>query len=466
MAFNLISKVFGSKHDRDIKKIQPIVYEINEIYETLHDKSDDWFKNRTEELKTELKPLGEEYVERIEKDTDLERDRKKAVYQEIIGDKLDEILPEAFAMVKEACRRLVGKTWDISGIDTKWEMIPYDCQLIGGIVLHQGKISEMATGEGKTLVATLPMYLNALVGLGTHLITVNDYLARRDSQWMGKIFEFLGLTIGCIQNDMLPDERRIQYNCDITYGTNNEFGFDYLRDNMSIRVEDMVQRGFFYAIIDEVDSVLVDEARTPLIISGPVESTMDKRFVEMKPLVQNLVKRQNQLCTKFINEGEKLLEDNNEYEAATKFLIAQHGDPKNKRLMKLYKEKGIKQQVQTVELDIMRDKKMHELDDLLYFSINEREHTVTLEDPGRAMLSPDDQKLFEIPDITEGLVAIDNDQSYNDDDRIRAKDELYRHHAELSDKNHAINQLLRAFQLYEKDVDYVVQDGKVIVANV
>jgi len=465
MAFNIITKIFGTKHDKDIKKIQPIVDEINEIFETLHDKPDEWFTKRTEELKSELHPVGKEYIARIEEETDLDKERKKSIYNEIIGNKLDEILPEAFAMVKEACRRLVGKTWDVSGIETKWEMVPYDCQLIGGIVLHQGKITEMATGEGKTLVATMPLYLNALVGLGAHLVTVNDYLARRDAQWMGKVYEFLGLTVGCIQNDMLPHERRVQYNCDITYGTNNEFGFDYLRDNMSVQAEDMVQRGFAYGIIDEVDSVLIDEARTPLIISGPVESKMDDRFNEMKPLVQNLVKRQNQLCAKLISEGEKLLEKGEDYEAANHFLLAQRGDPKNKRLLKLYKEKGIKQQVQSVELDYMRDKKMHELDSQLYFAIDEREHTVTLEEPGQSMLSPDDQKLFEIPDITEGLVEIDNNPNYNDDDRARARDELYRHHAELSEKNHAINQLLRAYQLYEKDNEYVVQDGKVMIVD-
>jgi preprotein translocase subunit SecA len=465
MAINIITKIFGTKHERDIKKLQPLVEEINEIHKTLRDKPDDWFVERTGQFQEELHPTGKEYLARLETEEDLDKDRKKAIYQEMIGDKLEEILPEAFAMVKEACRRLVGKSWDVSGIETRWEMVPYDCQLIGGIVLHQGKIAEMATGEGKTLVATLPLYLNALVGLGAHLVTVNDYLARRDAQWMGKVYEFLGLTVGCIQNEMMPDERRTQYNCDITYGTNNEFGFDYLRDNMSIRVQDMVQRGFFYAIIDEVDSVLIDEARTPLIISGPVESRMDQRFIEMKPLVQNLVKRQNQFCAQLLTEGEKLLEEGKEYEAATKFLMVQRGEPKNKRLLKLFKEKGIKQQVQAVELDYMRDKKMHEFDNQLYFAIDEREHTVTLQDPGQAMLSPDDQKLFEIPDITEGLVEIDNDPNYNDDDRIRAKEELYRRHAERSEKNHAINQLLRAYQLYENDVEYVIQDDKILIVD-
>ena len=465
MVANLITKIFGSKHDRDIKKMSPVVDEINEIYETLQDKTDDWFKTRTEELKNEVKPVAAEFIKYLDENPDLDYDRKKSAYQDILGEKLDEILPEAFAMVKQACKRLVGQTWDVSGFEIKWDMIPYDCQLIGGIVLHQGKIAEMATGEGKTLVATLPMYLNALTGLGVHLVTVNDYLARRDAQWMGKVYEFLGLTVGCIQNEMYPDERRREYNCDITYGTNNEFGFDYLRDNMAVRSEDQVQRAYYYTIIDEVDSVLIDEARTPLIISGPVESKMNERFMEMKPLVHNLVRKQNQLCTQFLNEGEKLLQDGKDYEAGIKFLTVEHGAPKNKRLLKLYKEKGVKQLVQKVETDFMRDKNMQEIDNQLYFSIEEREHNVSLEDPGRAMLSPDDQKLFEIPDIASGIVAIDNDPNYNDDDRIRAKEELYRRHAELSEKNHALNQLLRAYQLYEKDVEYVVQDGKVMIVD-
>ncbi len=465
MGFNFLTKIFGSKHDRDIKKVEPLIDEINEIYETLHDKPDDWFVTRTEEFKVELKPLGEQYVQHLEDNPDYDYERRKKAYNDILGEKFEEILPEAFAMVKQSCKRHVGKSWDISGIEIKWEMIPYDCQLIGGIVLHEGKIAEMATGEGKTLVATLPLYLNALVGLGAHLITVNDYLARRDSLWMGKVLEFLGLSVGCIQADMDPAERRQQYACDITYGTNNEFGFDYLRDNMSVRTEDMVQRRHFFAIVDEVDSVLVDEARTPLIISGPVESRMNERFIEMKPLVQNMVRRQNQLCTSLLNEGEKLFKDGEEYEAGIKFLIVHRGSPKNKRLMKLYKEQGIKQLVQKVESDYMRDKRMGEINDSLYFSIDEREHNISLEEPGQNLLSPDDQRLFEIPDIAEGLVAIDNDENYNDDDRHRAKEELYHRHAELSEKNHALNQLLRAYQLYEKDVEYVVQDNKVMIVD-
>jgi preprotein translocase subunit SecA len=464
MALNVIQKIFGSKSDRDVKKLYPIVDEINEIFETLKDKPDEWFPARTAEFKAELKTFLEEIDQELNPDT-MDPDLYKKEHQERLNRKLDEILPEAYAMVKETCRRLVGKSWDVSGIDTGWEMVPYDVQLIGGIVLNQGKIAEMATGEGKTLVATMPLYLNALQGGGAHLVTVNDYLARRDALWMGKVYEFLGLTVGCIQNEMNNDERRTQYACDITYGTNNEFGFDYLRDNMSIRTEDQVQRGFAFAIVDEVDSVLIDEARTPLIISGPVESTLNFRFNEMRPLIANVVKRQNQLVANLISEGEKLLEDGNEAEAAEKLLVAYRGAPKNKRLMKLFKEKGVRGLIDNLEIAYRRDKILHEVDEKLYFTIDEREHTVYLNDPGLKMMASDDQKLFEIPDITDGLHQIESDSVYTPEQKARKKEELYQLHAEKSEKNHAINQLLRAYQLFEKDVEYVVQEDKVLIVD-
>jgi preprotein translocase subunit SecA len=461
---NVIERVFGSKSDRDVKKIRPIVDEINEIYETLRDRPDEWFPARTAEFRADLKSFLDELNAELDPQT-MDPEIHKKEHRRRLDEKLDGILPEAFAMVKEACRRHVGKSWDVSGIEMKWEMVPFDVQLIGGIVLHQGKIAEMATGEGKTLVATMPLYLNAVSGRGTHLVTVNDYLARRDSQWMGKIYEFLGLTIGCIQNEMNNDERREQYSKDITYGTNNEFGFDYLRDNMSVRGEDQVQRGFGYAIVDEVDSVLIDEARTPLIISGPVESTLNFRFNEMRPLVANVVKRQNQLIARLLDETEKFLEAGNQPEAAEKLLIAHRGAPKNKRLMKLYKEEGVRRLVEERELAYRRDKILHEIDEALYFTIDEREHAVYLNDPGLKMLSTEDQKLFEVPDITEGIHQIDSDEVYTPEQKARKKEELYRLHAEKSEKNHAINQLLRAYQLFEKDVEYVVQDGKVLIVD-
>jgi preprotein translocase subunit SecA len=464
MVLKTVQKIFGSKSDRDIKKIKPIVEDINEIYETLRDKPDEWFPQRTEEFKAEFTALFEE----IDRDLDrqsMDPDIYKKKYRERLDEKFDEILPEAYAMVKEACRRLAGQSWDIGGIEITWEMIPYDVQLIGGIVLHQGRIAEMATGEGKTLVATMPLYLNALTGKGAHLVTVNDYLARRDAQWMGKVYEFLGLTVGCIQNEMNNEERRVQYNCDITYGTNNEFGFDYLRDNMSIRAEDQVQRGFEYAIVDEVDSVLIDEARTPLIISGPVESTLNTRFQEMQPLVANLVKRQNQFVATMISDAEKILNDDGDYnEAAEKLLMAHRAAPKNKRLLKLYKEKGVRQLVDEKEMVYRRDKNLHKVDEKLYFTIDEREHTVYLNDPGLKTLSPGDQKLFEIPDINEGLVQIDS-EDISPEEKLKKKEELYLLQGEKSEKNHAINQLLRAYQLFEKDVEYVVQEGKVLIVD-
>ncbi|MCI0331471.1 MAG: preprotein translocase subunit SecA [candidate division Zixibacteria bacterium] len=436
---NFITAIFGSKHERDIKKIMPLVEQINEIYPALKDLSDTQLADKTAEFKKRLEE----------------------------GETLDDLLPEAFAVVKEACRRLCGKSWPVVAMPIGWEMIPFDVQLIGGIVLHQGKIAEMATGEGKTLVATLPLYLNALEGKGAHLVTVNDYLARRDAEWMGPVFQSLGLTVGCIQNEMDPATRRIQYDCDITYGTNNEFGFDYLRDNMSVRLEDRVQRGFAYAIVDEVDSVLIDEARTPLIISGPVSHSTN-RYNEMKPLVEQVVKKQTVLTNKLIAEAEELLKNGDgekEYEAGIKLLAVQRGAPKNKKFLKLGKEPGMKKLIHRVETDYLRDKKLHEIDDLLYYSIDERENTCELNEPGRSQLSPEDQKLFIIPDITEGLSEIEGDENLSDRDKQQRKEKLYALHAERSEKVHNISQLLKSYALFEKDVEYVVQDGKILIVD-
>ncbi|MFH0931731.1 MAG: preprotein translocase subunit SecA [Candidatus Zixiibacteriota bacterium] len=455
MSENIITKIFGSKHERDIKKIKPRVEEINTLFEEYKSLSDEELRGKTGEFKQRIK----EYLEPYQIEGTSAEELKKAE-QEI----LDQILPEAFAVVKETCRRLVGKKWEICGIEIEWDMVPFDVQLIGAVVLHQGKISEMATGEGKTLVATMPIYLNALSGKGVHLVTVNDYLAKRDSQWMGEIYKFLGLTVGCIQNDMDNAERKIQYNCDVTYGTNNEFGFDYLRDNMAIRAEDRVQRGFCYAIVDEVDSVLIDEARTPLIISGPVSSST-QRYNEMKPLVDQLVKRQMVLVNKLVAEGEELLKDGKEYEAGIKLLAAQRGAPKNKKLMKLLKETGVKKMITGVELDFMREKKLSEIDDLLYFSMDERESSTNLNEMGRSLLSPQEQALFVIPDITEGIHEIDSNPDLSFQEKLEKKEELYHLHAERSEKVHNISQLLKAYSLFERDVEYVVQDGKVLIVD-
>ncbi|HZI89798.1 MAG TPA: DEAD/DEAH box helicase, partial [Candidatus Polarisedimenticolia bacterium] len=307
MVINLISRLFGTKHERDIKRMWPLVGEINEHFARLRELPDEALTQKTADFRARLEA----------------------------GETEDDLLPEAFAVVKETCRRLVGQTWDVVGIPITWDMVPFDVQLLGAIVLHDGKIAEMATGEGKTLVATMPIYLNAISGQGVHLITVNDYLARRDSEWMGRIYTFLGLTVGCIQNGMDFAERRAAYACDITYGTNNEFGFDYLRDNMARHREHRVQRGHHFAIIDEVDSVLIDEARTPLIISGPVEHSIQK-YDEMKPDVERLVRTQGQLVNRILADAEALRQDpEKEWDAGFKLLQVKRGAPKNKRFTKL-----------------------------------------------------------------------------------------------------------------------------------
>ncbi|MCK4385608.1 MAG: preprotein translocase subunit SecA, partial [candidate division Zixibacteria bacterium] len=491
MVTNLISKVFGSKHQRDTKKILPIVEQINRIYEEYKNLSDEELKGKTEEFKQRIKERTNDLYQRLdelkkefanlksyglsEEEKEEVRAKKESLSEDIrkIKDRikseerevLDEILPGAFAAVKEVCQRLLSKKWDVCGIEVEWDMVPYDVQLIGAVVLHQGKITEMATGEGKTLVATMPIYLNALTEKGVHLITVNDYLAQRDSQWMGEIYKFLGLTVGCIQNEMDNAQRKVEYECDITYGTNNEFGFDYLRDNMAIRAEDRVQRGYNYAIVDEVDSVLIDEARTPLIISGPVSSPVIQSYKEMKPLVEQLVRKQTVLVNKLAAEGEELLKQGQEYEAGIKLLTAQRGAPKNKRLMKLGKETGVKKLISRAETDLMREKRLYELDDLLYFSIDERENTINLNEMGRSLLSPQDQALFVIPDIAEGLQQIDSDESLSAQQKLEEKEKLYKLHAERSEKNHTIGQLLKSYSLFEKDVEYVVQEGKVMIVD-
>jgi preprotein translocase subunit SecA len=438
---NLITKIFGTKHERDVKKLMPVVTEINEFYEPLHSLSDDELKNKTVEFKSRLAE----------------------------GETTDDIMTEAFAVVKEVCRRLMGQTWDVVGLPTQWNMVPFDVQLIGAVELHTGKIAEMATGEGKTLVATLPTYLNALTGKGVHIVTVNDYLAQRDREWMGRIYEYLGLTVGVIQNQMDNAARREMYLKDITFGTANEFGFDYLRDNMAQRAEDRVHRNYFYAIIDEVDSILVDEARTPLIISGLVEETnVHDRYREMRPMVDTLVRKQTVLVNDMVSKAEKLLEGgkaDDEYELGSLLLAANRGAPKNKRLLKLLKEQGVKRLVTDVESSYMRDKKLGEIDERLYYYIDEREHTIALTDLGNSQFSKEEQKLFEIPDLSTMLSELDGDTSITPEERKKKTEQYYRVHAERSEKVHAINQLLRAYSLYEKDVEYVLQEGKVMIVD-
>src|SRR4030066_1562955 len=445
MLEKLITKIFGSKHQRDIKKIQPIVVEINRTYAGLSTLSDEQLTAKTEEFKKRLAD----------------------------GETLDDILPEAYAVVKDTCRRLVGKKWDVSGIQITWDMIPYDVQLIGGVVLHNGKIAEMATGEGKTLVATMPIYLNALTGRGVHLVTVNDYLARRDAQWMGEIYKFHGLTLGCIPNTMSPQQRKEMYNRDITYGTNNEFGFDYLRDNMAIDKEFQVQRKHNYAIVDEVDSVLIDEARTPLIISGPVDVD-DQKFNEMKPKIERLYRIQSNLVSKLVSDAEVILNDDNnrnETEAGKLLLRAQRGLPKHSKLAKVLSEPSYKKLVQVTELEFLREKakNMHVIDDELYFVIDEKNNTIDLTEKGREELASGtgmEKEYFILPDLGTEISKFENDPNLTLEEKIKKKDILYQKYSESSDRIHTLNQLLKAYTLFEKDDEYVItEEGKIAIVD-
>lgn len=486
MLSGLLKKVFGDKNERAVKELWPVVEEINREYEKLKDLSDDELRNKTLQFKERIQEYTKETRERIDelktKLQDDEVEDKHVIYDELdeleetLNDQyeeiLNEILPEAFAVVKDTCRRLVGKEWDAAGNRVKWDMIPYDVQLLGGIVLHQGKIAEMATGEGKTLVATMPVYLNALTGRGVHLVTVNDYLAQRDSEWMGEIFKFHGLTVGCILNTMPPEQRKEIYKCDITYGTNNEFGFDYLRDNMAISKENRVQRGHNYAIVDEVDSVLIDEARTPLIISGPVESA-DHKFYEMKPSVERLFRKQSSLVASLVQEAEEYLkaEKRDEQKAGIALLRAHRGIPKHKRLMKLKSEPEYQKLLQSTELEFLREKakRMPEIDQELYFAIDEKNNTIDLTDKGREELakgSSEEKEFFILPDLGTEISKIENDPNLSEDDKVHKKDELYQLYSERSDRIHTINQLLKAYSLFAKDDEYVVtEDGKIAIVD-
>jgi preprotein translocase subunit SecA len=462
----------------------PLVEEINENFEKLKDLSDDELQGKTQEFRARIQEALKETEDRItavreELKKDLEGAAREKLLEElddlekerdeITNDTLDEILPEAFAVVKDACRRLVGTSFDLLGNKVIWDMVPFDVQLVGGIVLHEGKIAEMATGEGKTLVATMPLYLNSLPGRGVHLVTVNDYLAKRDSVWMGQVFQFLGLTVGCIQNQMDSFQRRKEYGCDITYGTNNEFGFDYLRDNMVVDKEDLVQREYYYAIVDEVDSVLIDEARTPLIISGPVKSE-DHKFDEMKPYVERLVGAQRTFISKIVADAEKLLSEGKEEEAGVPLLRASRGLPKHPRLLKVLNDPSNKRLVQRTESEFLRDqaRRMPEIDDELYYAIDEKNHQINMTEKGREYLQPmvGDKDFFVLPDLGTEFSLLDNDHALSRDQVQQKKDELNRLYAERSERIHTVTQLLRAYSLYAKDDEYVVtDDGKVQIVD-
>ena len=464
MISNLINSVFGSRSDREIKLLYPIVDEINQLAEKLKNKSDEELKQRTIELMDDIQSSREE-AESKARDEISDKDEAKNFILRSEQKKLDSILPEAFSMVKETCRRMCGSSWKVVGRELSWDMVPYDVQIIGGIILHRGNVAEMKTGEGKTLVAAFPIFLNALTNRGVHLVTVNDYLAQRDAEWMGEVYKRLGLTVGFILNNMTPDERRKNYNCHITYGTNNEFGFDYLRDNMSLQKEDQVQREYAYAIVDEVDSVLIDEARTPLIISGAVDAPVDTTFNELKPLIQKLVKKQNELVAQITKEAQSLMKDNNDNEAGYKLLQALRGAPKHPRVMKIFQEAGTKKLAHQVESEYMRDKKLHEVDDDLFYSIDEKTHVIDITEKGRSILAPNNPEAFVIPDLGEILHDIDTNDSLSKTEKDKEKDSAHQTHADRSGKIHNMSQLLRAYTLYEKDVEYVVQDSKVQIVD-
>lgn len=513
---NSILKVFvGDKSQKDVKALQPYLTKIKTFESSLQALSHDELRAKTAFFKEKIKQARAEKDAKItalkaEVETISDIDKREDIYIAIdalekeaydISEKtLMEILPEAFAVVKETARRfkenttisvtatpkdrelsatksyinIVGDTanwansWNAAGKEITWDMIHYDVQLIGGMVLHQGKISEMQTGEGKTLVATLPLYLNALTGNGVHLVTVNDYLAKRDSTWKAPLFEFHGLTVDCIDNHQPnSEERKKAYDADITYGTNNEFGFDYLRDNMAHSPEDLVQRKHNYAIVDEVDSVLIDDARTPLIISGPVPQGDRHEFNELKPKIENLVSLQRQLANGFLAEAKKLIKEGNTKDGGFNLLRAYRSLPKNKALIKFLSEEGIKQLLQKTENQYMQDnnREMHIVDEALYFVIEEKNNQVELTDNGIKFLSGDtDADFFVLPDIGTEIAAIEK-QKLDKDAEAEAKERLFQDFGVKSERIHTLTQLLKAYTLFEKDVEYVIMDNKILIVD-
>ena len=494
MIKKLLEGVFGTRHTRELKRIRPILAEIAEQSERLASVDDTTLRAQTDKFRGIIRERTADIERRIAQHKQAKHDAADAAEREqldvelsgvdglggleaelrtVIAQTLDEILPEAFATVREAATRLVGTEVQVTGHPLKWDMVHYEVQLIGGIQLHLGRIAEMGTGEGKTLVATLPLYLNALPARGAHLVTVNSYLARRDSQWMGHLYGYLGLTVGCL-DDTEPGtpQRRAAYLCDITYGTNNEFGFDYLRDNMVVALEQRVQRPHAYAIVDEVDSVLIDEARTPLIISGPVGNDNDGMYQAHNPSVARLVKLQSDASNQLVAEAEAALDTQDEDRAALLLFKAQLGAPKNKRLLKLYQERGVKQLVQKIELQHIADRKLpankqqfRDLEDELYFVLDERGHSVHLTDAGIELLSPSDHDQFVLPDLSLAVHRLDQDDTLEPAAKLAKRQQLEGEYARKAEALHIIHQLLRAHALYERDVNYVVQEGQVLIVD-
>ncbi|MFM2294513.1 MAG: Protein translocase subunit SecA, partial [Verrucomicrobiota bacterium] len=457
----IFKKVFGSKNDREVNKLRPLVARINEFEAQLQKLSDDQLRAKTAAWKAELSQISDNAA---------------------LKAKLEEILPEAFAVVKNACRRMCGQDVIVRGHPLRWEMVPFDVQLIGGMGLHRGFIAEMATGEGKTLVATMPVYLNALTGRGVHVVTVNDYLAARDGEWMGAVYKFLGLTVGCILHDQDPRTRREQYGCDITYGTNAEFGFDYLRDNgMARRKEEQVQRGHYFAIVDEVDSILIDEARTPLIISGPAVHTFDDQYGQYKPQVEGVVRAQEKLCARFLTEAEALIKklhptdgtavqnaDALENEIGLLLFRVKVGQPKVEGLARLLENPENLRLMNTAELSLHADQSKKELyaeKEQLLFAIDEKSHEADLTEKGRNFLGGKDADAFMLPDLTTALHEVDAGAEADVRKRMEAKAKIQADYETKAQRIHCIAQLLKAYSLYEKDVQYVVQDNKVIIVD-
>ena len=514
-----ISAVFGTKADKDLKELYPYVTQINEAWQKLQNLSNDQLRDKSNQFRKHIQDFVQDIdnqinglKSQIETNPDMPVGEKDGIFKQIdkleldrnkkVEEALIQILPDAFAVVKETARRFAtsdgievtatdfdkelaasrdsitingdkafwSSTWKVAGHDLKWEMVHYDVQLIGGTVLHQGKISEMATGEGKTLVSTLPAYLNALAGRGVHVVTVNDYLAKRDSEWNGPLFEFHGLRVDCIdKHQPNTDARRNAYLADITYGTNNEFGFDYLRDNMAHDKTELVQRKLHFAMVDEVDSVLIDDARTPLIISGPMAQGDRHDFDSLKPRVARLVDKQKELVQRLLQEAKRLIAENNDKEGGLALLRAHRGLPKYKPLIKYLSEPGIKVILQKTENIHLEDnqKKMPEADKVLYFTIDEKNNSIDLTELGIDFItaSGEDPQFFILPDIGMAMAGIENDKALNAQQKIEAKDNLVSDYSEKSQRIHTVQQLLKAYCLFEKEVEYILVEGKVKIVD-
>ena len=515
---SILKKVFGSKADRDLKQIRPILNKVLEAYGPIDKLSNDELRAKTEELKARLRECEAPFEKRIAEikaklDEDIpvhEKENLATESDKLVKDEdaeiekvLEEILPEAFAIMKSTARRFKENAtievtandfdralsinhdfvhiegdkavyqnhWIAGGNEVTWDMVHYDVQLIGGIVLHQGKIAEMATGEGKTLVATLPVFLNALAGKGVHVVTVNDYLSKRDSEWMGPLYMFHGLSVDCIdKHEPNSDARKRAYNCDITFGTNNEFGFDYLRDNMAVNMTDLVQRKHHYAIVDEVDSVLIDDARTPLIISGPVAKAQDdEQYMEFRPYVESLYQKQRALVTQVLNDAKKAIAAGKEDEGGMLLLRAYKGLPKYQPLIKFLSEQGVKQLMQKAENYYMQDneREMHIVTDELYFVISEQQHSVDMTDKGHDLLAnavsnPD---FFVLPDVGSQIAEIQKNLDLSAEEKQEKKDALMEDYSLKSERVHTVIQLLKAYAMFQKDVDYIVIDNKVKIVD-